>query len=300
MERAMNIPVDKGLYLIEPQLGERGRKQRMGAILVEAGRLQLKDAQIIVEAQGTTGRPFGESGVQLGILLEDDVRYALAVQYGFAHSRMPSDTVSPSLVAAVEPTHPAVESIKALRTQLVLGWSRRGGCNMLSVVSTQRGEGRSFIAANLAIVFAQMKRKTLLIDMDMRNPALHRWFGFDNASGLSDMLAGHDASPALRQVEFCENLCLLPAGPTPPNPQELLSGEGLQTLMSQAAQEYDVVIADTPTAGIGADAQLIAAQTGSAIIVTRLNHTLTRVTRSLLHRLTGGGVNVLGVVATEH
>ena len=297
----MNKPLDSNsIYLIEPPPGEVRRKRRMGTILAEAGRLKPCDAQRIFETQREKGLPFGENGVRLGILQPDDVRYALSVQYGFPQGKKPGDAVSPSLVAAIAPAHPAVESIKALRTQLVLGWLEGRECNVLSVVSAQRGDGRSFIAANLAIVFSQLNRKTLLIDMDMRHPTLHSWFGVSNASGLSDILAERNAARALKEVDFCENLWILTSGPTPPNPQELLSGDGMRVLMERVRAEYDVVIADTPTSDAGADAQLIAAHTRSAIVVSRLNHTLTRATGSLVHRLSSGGVNVLGVVATEH
>lgn len=296
----MNKPVDQSVFLRDPLLHEAPRKRRMGTILIEAGRLRPHVAQKIFDEQSRLGLPYGEAGVRLGLLQPDDVRYALSVQFGYPQGKTPGHTVSPSLVAAIAPAHPAVESIKALRTQLVLGWLGARECNMLSVVSAQRGDGRSFIAANLAIVFSQLNRRTLLIDMDMRQPTLHRWFGLPNDNGLSDLLAERDASRALKQVDFCENLWLLTSGPTPPNPQELLSGGGMRALIESLRDRYDVVIADTPTSTVGADAQLIAAHTRSAIVVSRLNHTLTRSTRDLVQRLSTGGIEVLGVVATEH
>jgi protein-tyrosine kinase len=300
MENIMNKPAEHGVYYIDPPAPEPRRRARMGVILIEAGRLKPVQAERISDTQHTFGLPYGECGVKLGILQPEDVRYALSVQFGFPQGKKPGDKVSPTLVAAIAPAHPAVEAIKALRTQLVLGWLDGHDCNTLSIVSAERGDGRSFIAANLAIVFSQLRRRTLLIDMDMRNPTLHRWFGIRNASGLSDILAERDSSSAIQPVDFCENLSLLTSGPTPPNPQELLSGDGLGALLDRVRGEYDVVIADTPTSDAGADAQLIAAHTRSAVVVSRLNHTMTRATRTLVQRLKGGGVSVLGVVATEH
>jgi len=297
----VNKPIDNPRLFGEEAMADLRRRRRMGLILVEAGRLELNQAERIHQMQRDMGLPYGEAGQKLGLLSSEDVRYALGEQYGFPESIMADGIISPHLVVATAPTSPAAEAIKALRAQLVLGWLDGAASNTLSIVSAEEGEGRSFVAANLAIAFSQLNRRTLLIDTDLRQGTQHTLFGVDNKRGLSDILAGRDPTDSVKAASFCDHLWVLASGPRPPNPQELLSSDGMRRLLTQLRGTYDVVIADTGrAAGNGADAQLVAAYTKSAIVVSRMNRTPTRATAALVQKLNGAGVNVLGVVANDH
>src|SRR5207253_11148190 len=118
--------------------------------------------------------------------------------------------------------------------------------------------GRSFIAANLAVVFAQLGQRTLLIDADLRNASQHRLFGVDNRLGLSAVLSGRaDASEAIQRVAAVPNLSLLPAGALPPSPQDLLARPAFAILLDEVAADADLVLLDCPPIGQTADAQTI-------------------------------------------
>jgi Mrp family chromosome partitioning ATPase len=116
----------------------------------------------------------------------------------------------------------------------------------LAIVSPGREEGRTYLAANLAVVFSQLGERTLLIDADMRHPRQHVLFGLPNRGGLSSLLAGRAGADVIELVAPLTNLSVLPAGPQPPNPQELLGRPVFQNFLAELDKEFDVVIIDTP------------------------------------------------------
>lgn len=163
-----------------------------------------------------------------------------------------------SLVAArpLAPRH--------LCQQLMGCWFRPGRA-LLAVVSAESGDGRSQVAAQLARAFAAAGETTLLIDADLRAPALHRAFRLPNRGGLADFLQGRRA----RLVRCAQNLSVLVAGCSNDDPLELLSRKRLQDLLAAAARRYRVIIVDTPAATCGPDLQMFAALAGGALVVTR-------------------------------
>src|SRR6185295_31397 len=120
---------------------------------------------------------------------------------------------------------------------------------VLTIVGTERGEGRSHLAANLAVVFSQLGERTLLIDADMRHPRQHELFKLPNKSGLSSMLAGRTERNEAQRIPAFLDLSVLPSGATPPNPVELLGRPVFTQMIEDYAGEYDVILLDTP-AGI--------------------------------------------------
>ena len=142
------------------------------------------------------------------------------------------------------------------------------------VVSPGKGDGRSFIAANLAIVFAQQGERTLLIDGDLRAARQQALFKLERSVGLSGILAGRAGLEAAWPVPSLPGLSVLPAGAMPPNPQELLGRNAFGALLHAAALQFDVIIIDTPAGGDFADAEIIAARAGAALMVARKNKSL--------------------------
>jgi receptor protein-tyrosine kinase len=179
--------------------------------------------------------------------------------------------VSREVVAAHDPFSPQVEALRTVRAALMLRWmEHEPGRKALAVLSAARKEGRSFVAANLAVAFAQIGVRTLLVDADLRASRQHELFGLDNGAGLGAVLAGQAAAhEVLRQP--LPNLLVLPAGPLPPSPQDLLARPGFAQLLQQLAAQADLVLLDTPPFGMSADAQTIAVRAGAALIVVRKN-----------------------------
>ena len=287
------LPLHRDLDVIGPA---RDATMPIGALLVDAGRLTHDEAERIHDYQKKVGLPFGEAGISMGLLTDEDVRHALALQFGHA-SLSPDAGLGKDLVAAYEPDSPAVEHLRSLRAQLMLRWFENDTHqSALAVVSPGAGEGRSYITANLAVLFSQMGKRTLVIDADLRRPRQHRIFGLPGKVGLSAVLAGRAGAEVMCDIKPLPGLTILPAGVLPPNPQELLSRPGFQRLITSLRGMYEVILVDTPPAGSWADASTVAARAGAALMVTcRDRSSMPRVIK-LSEDLRQFNVSVVGAV----
>jgi protein-tyrosine kinase len=270
---------------------------RLGNVLVADGKISARDIDPILAIQRARGIRFGEAALQLRLITRDDLRDAIARQYGLLHLLPGSGNISRELVAASEPFHPRAEELRALRTQLLIRWANaRVRHRMLAIVSPGAGEGRSYVAANLAVVFSQLGQRTLLIDADLRKPRQHRIFDVPDRVGLSAVLSGRADHSAVVPLPQFGTLSLLPAGACPPNPQELLLRPVLTTLLDEMRNEFDVVLFDTPPASLYADAQSLAFRAGSAIVLARKDHTSIAATATTIRVLSDTGTSVVGTV----
>jgi capsular exopolysaccharide synthesis family protein len=168
------------------------------------------------------------------------------------------------------------------------------------VTSPERAEGRSYVAANLAIVFSQLGARTLLVDADLRNPRQDQIFKLPSGHGLSTVLAGRTDLNSTFPVPGLQRLSVLPAGPLPPNPQELLSRPAFGALMSELQSLYDVVILDSPAANRYADVQSIVFRARDALVVTRRNHTGVDGAAKVVETVTNTGARVVGTLINEY
>jgi protein-tyrosine kinase len=293
------IPVDVEHTLnVEPRAEVSDR--RMGQLLIESGKLIAEDADRILEVQQRDGLRFGDAAKKLGLLTEEDIQRVLARQFEYTYLRPGEGGFAPELIAAYQPFTPQVEALRALRTQLLMRWFNTDAKRRsLSVVSPQRKEGRTYVAANLAVVFSQLGERTLLIDADLRNPRQHEILGLENRVGLSTILSGRADSDAIQQLPVFLDLSVLTAGPVPPNPQELLERVIFQRLMREAMEHYDVVILDTPAGALTADAQTITTVTTGALIVTRQNSTKVKDTRQLAAQISDCGAQAVGAIIND-
>jgi protein-tyrosine kinase len=156
------------------------------------------------------------------------------------------------------------EALRALARQLLEHWFN-GSHTLLPVVSARAGEGRSSLAVELAMVFAEMGERTLLVDADFRAPDLHRRFSLPNRKGLADLLEGRD----VRLAACRENLAVLVAGRVRQDPLELLSRARLKNFLDAAARPFRVVLIDTPAAERGPDHEIFSALARGALLVVR-------------------------------
>ena len=273
--------------------------RRIGAILVEQLKLTSDHVAQILDAQRATGSRFGDIAVQLGLISADDLRRAIADQYDLPYLRPENRDVNSELVVSSQPFHPCAEQMRALRSQLLIRWANGGiRARMLAVVSPGRREGRSYLAANLAVSFAQLGEPTLLIDADMRRPRQGRIFEIDDDGvGLSAALSGRATlRSAVVPLPRFGRLSLLPAGARPPNPLELLSRDSFAILLHELQREYQVVLIDTPAAEPCADAQTVAFRAGGALVLARKDYTSLRATNRLIRVLGDAGASIAGTV----
>lgn len=279
----------------------QGAGRAIGAILVDSGKLTPADADKILRLQTEAGMKFGEAAIQLGLLNEGDILHALSMQ--FNHPYLMASThpmLSSDLVAAYQPFSKSGEQIRALRSQLQLRWfDESKQRTALSIVSPGRSEGRSYLAANLAIAFAQAGERTLLIDGDMRCPTQHEMFGLPNVNGLSRLLAGRVDDRVVNFVQGIPGLGVLTAGPVPPNAMELLGRHGFSAILAKSMTSFDVVIIDTPAGAHGTDAQLLSRFAGAAISVARSNLTKMGDYQKMIRDMQEAGTHIVGSVLVD-
>jgi len=275
----------------------------IGDILVATGRLSQDDAARIVERQRADKVQFGDAALALKVLTKDDIDFALSKQFDYAYLSDQDDSVSHELVAAYKPFSRVGENLRAVRSQLMLRWFNTDPAHkVIAIVSPGSGEGRSFIAANLAIVFAQQGERTLLIDADLRAKparAQNALFKLGKSAGLSGVLANRAGLEVAQLVPGLPGLAVLPAGATPPNPQELLGRPAFGDLLRIASQQFDVIIIDTPAGTEFADAEVTAARAGAALLVARKNKSLVPHANQLARRLQDSGVALVGSVLND-
>jgi len=272
-------------------------ENQIGALLVDAGKLIPEDAERVLRYAKEKKLRFGDAAIELGLVTREEVERAVATQFGYQYVIPGESPVSPEVVAAYRPFSRQVEALRALRSQLLLRWFGDSlDRKRLAIVSINRGDGRSYLAANLAVVFSQLGEHTLLVDANMRNPRQHEIFGVGNSIGLSTVLSGRAGTEAIQRIPAFKDLSILPAGPLPPNPQELLDRSGFTQAMDDWSRHFDVVLLDTPAASQAADSRIVATKAEGAFILTRLNKTKLNEVKDFHENLCQVGVTLVGTV----
>lgn len=292
LESARIIP-GPGSYLGAPD-------RSIGAMLMDAGKLSPEDAERVLRFAKDKGMRFGDAAVALKLVSQDDIAQVLARQFDYPYLVPGQSNVLPEVVAAWAPFSQPMEALRALRSQLMLRWfSSDEDHKSLAIVSPSKGEGRSHLAANLAVVFSQMGEKTLLIDADLRSPRQHSLFGIDNTSGLSAVLADRADLNVIARIPAFVDLSVLAAGAVPPNPLELLGRDAFGDVMTACAETFDVIVVDTPPAEFGADGQIVASQCHGALMVARRNRSSLEDCRELGEAIKASGAALVGGVLND-
>jgi protein-tyrosine kinase len=202
---------------------------------------------------------------------------------------------SPRLAGAYDAFDPRCEEIRALRTELLLRREPGDLADVIALLSPRTGDGRSQLAAELAIAFAQLDRPTLLVDADLRNPSQHLLFAADNKFGLSQAIK-HGDTAYLHPVDGVPQLSLLTAGPAPDNALELLLNKRFATLLDEWRESFDFVVVDTAPITEYSDGLAVANLVKRVLVLTRARHTPYRESRDLLRRLAAIRSQVVGAV----
>jgi len=301
----MNSSIPAEAFALHPDRHERPAASQpddsIGAILVRSGRLSAADVDKVMRFSTERKLRFGDAAVEMGVLSAVDIELALSRQYDYPYLLPGESAIADEVIAAYEPFTARVESLRALRNQLMWRWFDSGEARRaLAITSAEAGDGRSFLAANLAVVFSQQHQRTLLIDADLRAPRQHQLFGLDNRAGLSAVLAGRSGQEAIQRVPLLEDLSVLTAGALPPNPSELLGLPAFGRLLRELAADYDVILIDTAAGDAYADAQLVASRAGAAVMVARQDHSHLKKLRQLVGLLGDARVHLVGTVLNEH
>ena len=273
--------------------------EKMGAADV-----QIIDAAVIPDApisRGTlmilvigafVGLLFGVGAVLLTVSLDTTVRTAGDVEsltdfklLGFIHAyeqtpvtgrgaltvthdREKTPIYNTDLVTRYDPLSATSEAFKATRTSIEYA-SLDHRIRSLMVTSTQQDEGKTVTLANLAITYAQLGRRVLMVDADLHNPVLHDYFGLVNKGGLTSVLTGTGHYSEYVRPTATENLSILTSGPIPSNPADLLISQTMSDLIKELTEQYDLVLFDCPPAGIVTDASIMATKVDATLFVVR-------------------------------
>ena len=163
------------------------------------------------------------------------------------------------------------EAFRTLKTNIEF-LPTKNKSKIISITSTVGGEGKSTISSNLGVVYSLSGKKTLIINLDMRKPTLHKIFGLPNAKGISNVLAGHESIDNVIEKTDKDNLYIIPSGPIPPNPFELIQSPKLWESLEYLREKFDIIILDTPPVGIVADAVHVLKHSDINLYVIRLNY----------------------------
>ena len=208
---------------------------------------------------------------------------------------------TPAQIELVPYEHPRTlisEAYRSLRTALLLSSARE--LKMVAVTSAVAGEGKTATAANLAVVLAQLGRPVLLVDCDLRKPRLHQVFHVSNRSGLVNQLTATAESDTVILPTEVPNLWLVPSGPTPPNPSELLASERMRDWLRTLRSRFDYVIIDTPPALAVTDATLVGSLVDGVVLTLRSHKVTREEARACRDRLRQADIKILGAVLNRY
>ena len=275
------------------------RSEQIGQILLNMDKITLEDIDKILQLQQQKGILFGVAARKLGLVTDNDIQQALTSQLN--HSCLSSEQGNdmPELIVFQQPYSEQVESMRAVRSQLILRWFSTGQKSM-AVIEVNPIGGASLFIANLAVLFSQLGKRTLLIDADLRNPRQHEIFSLQDMPGLSDALAGRKAiSDVISKKESIADLAILSAGMPLPNPSELLSRAMFADKDEYLHDQYDVVLYDAPAFMTSSDAMLVAAHAGGVLLAVHKNHTRFTDIQVISDQLSSHGTPIIGTVLID-
>jgi capsular exopolysaccharide synthesis family protein len=208
------------------------------------------------------------------------------------------DNAGLALSTIEDPRSAFAEAYRSVRTALQFS-TAAGAPKVLMLTSTSAGEGKSTSALSLAIHFAQAGKRVLLVDADLRNPSLHRTLEIENNQGLTNVLAGEEKAYAVTKPTMVPNLFIMPTGPLPPNPAELLSGAKMLALINLAAEKFDHVIIDGPPVLGLADALVLGNLAEATILVIEAGITRRGYAQGAIKRLRSSQTRLLGGILVK-
>lgn len=191
-----------------------------------------------------------------------------------------------------------IENYKLVRTNIMFSLSTSNR-KVFAISSANPSEGKSTSTVNIAIAFAQMENKVLLIDADMRKSIIHKMFSIENKSGLSTVIGQMTTFDDTVRKNVIENLDILTAGPAAPNPSELLASENFEKLMATLSEKYDYIIIDTPPINVVSDALIIKNSIAGLMLVLKYAHTTYNDIENCMKKIDIADINTLGFILND-
>lgn len=270
----------------------------LGKIMRDTGLISDHQLGEIIARQEKTGTLFGQAAVELGYVTEAQIRAAVAEQQNFPLFEAGDSRLDPVLVAAFDPRDQLSEDSRDLRRMLTTRVRPDGeAIRLVVMLSVDAPSEGAIIAGNLAVSFAQANYSTLLVDGNVTEPLLHGMFRTSNRNGVSTMLSrGGPVEPNIQRT-VVPNLSLISAGPPVPNAAELFDKVRIMHRLSEAADQYDIVLVDVSDSKPEEAAVLEGAD--AAIITVRRHYSSTTTFKAIVKHLETQNVLVLGTVFIE-
>jgi len=190
------------------------------------------------------------------------------------------------------------EKFRGIRSNIMFSNAEQE-VNSLLVTSEKPKSGKSTISANLAVTYAQAGYKTLIIDGDMRKPTQHYIFDLPNHSGLSNLIIGKKTYSETIKETKVDNLAILTAGPTPPNPSELVASNQFNEIYNELLRHYDFIVVDTPPINTVTDAQIYAQTIKNCALVIDVDENNKYEVKKAKNLITKSGGKVLGAILNK-
>jgi capsular exopolysaccharide synthesis family protein len=198
----------------------------------------------------------------------------------------------------LSPKSALAESFRNLRTNLQFMGREHSGAHVVAVTSTVGGEGKTTICINLGGIMSIADKKTVILNLDMRKPTLHKKFGLKNGKGMSTLLSGRTSLGEVIQATQYANLDVITSGPVPPNPSELIQSELMERVLEKLRDVYDVIILDTPPIGLVTDARTLMHFADTSLYVLRADYSKKEFLRSI-EKLSREEISGLGILLND-
>lgn len=222
----------------------------------------------------------------------------VAIGTAAARTRSPgAEKSSFRILTSKTPFH-VVEAYKTVRANLLFTLSTSPERSVI-LTSSEPDVGKSTASANLALAMAQTGARVLIVDADMRKPVQHKIFRTGNSEGLSKLLSGMCTLPETLRKTSLPNLTLIPAGPIPPNPSELLGSERMAALLAALSGAYDYIFFDSPPVNLVSDSLMFLDKVAGVLLIGRQKHTHYDELNKAAEKIRNLNGNVLGVVITD-
>lgn len=199
------------------------------------------------------------------------------------------------LITVTQPKSTASESYRGIRTSLFFS-AADNAPRVVLVTSAAPAEGKTMTAANVAVTMAQAGNRVLVIDCDMRRPRMHRMFNVPRDRGVSNVLVGNCSLEEAIIPSSVQGLDVLPAGPVPPNPSEMLGSQNMGKLFQALRGRYDRIIVDSPPITAVTDAVILTRLTDGVLLVVRAGETHREIVKNGIALLQGASANILGAI----
>lgn len=190
---------------------------------------------------------------------------------------------------------PFAEAFRTLRTNIQFS-GVDSTYRTLLVTSSGPGEGKTTTTCNLGVVLAQANNKVLIVDCDLRRPSVHKAFGLNNSTGVTNVLVNDLDPSSLAQETEVPRLHIVASGPIPPNPAELVGSKRMQILLSRARENFDFVLVDSPPVNMVTDAILLSPLVDGALLVIKSSSTRIDHAKEAQDKLEKVGTKLIGVV----